>query len=319
MDDAAATVGFMQITGHGVPDPVLEEFAAAMDSFFALDLEAKNAYRTPPEINRGYSPPKSESLSLSLGVTSANQMNDFFEAFNIGAATSDYPGVDLPPTDYAENLWPQQLPDFRAPVLAYFAEATRVSGTLTTIFADSLGLPPGYFDDFTNHSLDVLRMNNYALPPGAIELDSDLVGMGEHTDYGIVTVLWADRVPGLQVLGADTHWHDVQPAENALLINLGDLMSRWTNERWLSTLHRVHPPITNGIIEKRRSAAYFHDGNIDATIETLPSCIGTGSKYPPTTVANHIRTKLAGSRGLQPNTDATREAARVLAAAEKQP
>ncbi len=110
VDEAACTVGFMQITGHGVSDPVLEKFAAAMDSFFALNLEAKKAYRTPPEINRGYSPPKSESLSLSLGVTSANRMNDFFEAFNIGAAASDYPGVDLPATDYAENLWPQQTP-----------------------------------------------------------------------------------------------------------------------------------------------------------------------------------------------------------------
>ncbi len=96
-------------------------------------------------------------------------------------------------------------------------------------------------------------------------------------------------------------------------------MSRWTNERWLSTLHRVHPPVVNGKVERRRSAAYFHDGNIDAVIETLPSCVGSASKYPPTTIADHIRAKLAGSLGLQPNNDATREAARVLAAVEKQP
>jgi len=316
IDGAARTIGFMQITGHGVPDRVLESFAVAVDSFFGLELEAKKGYRTRPEVNRGYSPPKSESLSLSLGVESASRMNDFFEAFNIGSAVSDYPGVDLPATDYAENLWPQQIPDFRAPVQAYFAEAARVARTLTTIFADALELPPGHFERFTDHSLDVLRMNNYALPPGTVDLDGELVGMGEHTDYGIVTVLWADQVPGLQVLDADGNWHDVQPADGALLVNLGDLMARWTNERWLSTLHRVRPPIVDGAIERRRSAAYFHDGNIDAVIETLPSCIGSGSKYEPTTVAEHIRAKLAGSRALQPNTGAVREAARVLAAAE---
>ncbi|MFJ1455174.1 isopenicillin N synthase family dioxygenase [Nocardia sp. N2S4-5] len=316
IDDAARTVGFMQIRGHGVPDAVIAEFAAAVDSFFALDPDTKNNYRTPPEINRGYSPPRSESLSLSLGVQAADGMNDYFEAFNVGVTADRYPDLDLPTSDYAENLWPQQLPRFRSRVQAYFEEAARVARVLTTIFADALALPPGYFDRFTDHSLDVLRMNNYALPPGTVDLDGELTGMGEHTDYGIVTVLWADRAPGLQVLGADSRWHDVRPADGALLVNLGDLMVRWTNDRWLSTLHRVRPPITHGTIERRRSAAYFHDGNIDAVIETLPSCVGAGSRYRPTTVAEHIRAKLAGSRALQPNTGAAREAARVLAATE---
>jgi isopenicillin N synthase-like dioxygenase len=184
------------------------------------------------------------------------------------------------------------------------------------VFADALGLPAGFFAPYTDHSLDVLRMNNYALEPGALELDGDLTGMGEHTDYGIVTVLWADQVKGLQVLGRDGSWNDVMPADGALLINLGDLMARWTNERWMSTLHRVKPPIVNGRIERRRSAAFFHDGNIDAVIETLPTCLdadGT-SAYPTITVGEHIRAKLAGSRAGVANMAAEREAARVLAA-----
>ncbi|WP_024805346.1 isopenicillin N synthase family oxygenase [Nocardia sp. BMG51109] len=316
IDEAARTVGFLQVVGHAVAAPVTDAFAAALDEFFGLDLDSKKHYRTPPEINRGYSPPNSESLSLSLGVQSANRMNDFFEAFNVGVSAAAYPGLDLPATDYAKNLWPQQVPEFKAAVTAYFTEAARVARVLTTIFADALELPPGYFDRFTDHSLDVLRMNNYSLPAGtAAALDDELTGMSEHTDYGIVTVLWADQAPGLQVLGADNRWHDVRPAEGALLVNLGDLMARWTNERWLSTLHRVMPPVVNGTVERRRSAAYFHDGNIDAVIETLPSCVGEGSRYAPTTVADHIRAKLAGSRALQPNANAAREADRVLAAA----
>lgn len=310
IDDAASTIGFMQIVGHEIPSAVIDEFTTVMDEFFALPIEAKKAYRTPPEINRGYAPPKSESLSLSLGVESANRMNDFFEAFNVGVEAQAYPDLDLPADHYASNTWPT-VDHFQAAVSAYFAEAARVARTLTRIFADALDLPPDFFDGYTDHSLDVLRMNNYALPPGEIELDGELTGMGEHTDYGIVTVLWADQVRGLQVLDHHGTWHDVAPEDGALLINLGDLMARWTNERWMSTLHRVKPPVVDGTIERRRSAAYFHDGNIDATISTLPSCVGAGSRYSPITVGEHIGAKLAGSRAGLSNPYARREAQRV--------
>ncbi|TAJ49194.1 MAG: isopenicillin N synthase family oxygenase [Herbiconiux sp.] len=317
IDAACTEVGFIQILGHGIPREILQGLAEAMDEFFSLDLATKKGYRTPPEINRGYSPPKSESLSLSLGVESASRMNDFFEAFNIGATQADYPGADVDPVNYAENLWPDAAPGFEPRVTAYFTEARRVAETMTDIFADALGLPGDFFDGYTDHSLDVLRMNNYALPPGTVDLDGDLTGMGEHTDYGIVTVLWADQVRGLQVLAADGSWNDVSPADDALLINLGDVTARWTNERWMSTLHRVKPPIIDGTIERRRSAAYFHDGNVDALIETLPSCVSAEhpNLYDPVTVGEHIAAKLAGSRAGVRNAGATREAARVTAAA----
>ncbi|MCS5734686.1 isopenicillin N synthase family dioxygenase [Herbiconiux daphne] len=319
IDVACSTVGFIQILGHGIPLDTRAGLAAAMDEFFCLTLDEKKTYRTPSGINRGYSPPKSESLSLSLGVESASRMNDFFEAFNVGAAQSDYPDAEVDPVHYAENVWPDAAPGFEPRVSAYFAEARRVANTMTDIFADALGLPAGFFDAYTGHSLDVLRMNNYALPPGTVDLDGDLTGMGEHTDYGIVTVLWADQVAGLQVLGADGSWNDVSPADDALLINLGDVTARWTNERWMSTLHRVKPPIVDGTIERRRSAAYFHDGDFDALIETLPSCISAEhpNLYEPVTVGEHIAAKLAGSRAGVRNEKAAREAARVLAAQQQ--
>ncbi|WP_134765334.1 2-oxoglutarate and iron-dependent oxygenase domain-containing protein [Nocardioides sp. 1609] len=313
-DDAARTVGFVQIVGHGIPAEVTDAFAEAMNGFFDLPLEVKKTYRTPPEVNRGYAPPKTESLSLSLGLAPSNRMHDFFEAFNVGAARSDHPGLDLPLPDYAENVWPAEAPAFPAAVTAYFDEAARVARTMTRMFADALGLPADFFAAFTDHSLDVLRMNNYALPPGEIDLDGDLTGMGEHTDYGIVTVLWADRVRGLQVLDRDGAWHDVMPADGALLINLGDLMARWTNDRWMSTLHRVKPPIVDGSVQRRRSAAFFHDGNVDAVIETMPPCVGDGSPYPPITVGEHIAAKLAGSRAGVANAAAGSEQQRVIAA-----
>ncbi|MEI4279957.1 isopenicillin N synthase family dioxygenase [Klenkia terrae] len=316
MDAACRTVGFVQVVGHGVPRTASDGLAAAMDAFFGLPAHAKAAVRTPPEVNRGYSPPKSESLSLSLGVASATRMNDFFEAFNVGASQETYPGSPgLPLPDYAPNTWPD-VPGFQDAVDTWFGEAARVARTLTRVFADALDLPADFFDAITGHSLDVLRMNNYALPPGTVDLDGELTGMGEHTDYGIVTVLWADQVPGLQVLGADGGWHDVSPVDGALLVNLGDVTARLTNERWTSTLHRVKPPVVDGTIRRRRSAAFFHDGDVDAVISVLPSCVGPGEepRYLPVTVGEHVAAKLRGSRAGVVNTAAERDAARVLAA-----
>ncbi|GAA2658504.1 isopenicillin N synthase family dioxygenase [Paractinoplanes durhamensis] len=305
LDHACRTVGFIQIVGHGVPAEITDGLAGAIDDFFGRPLAEKKSYVRPPAENRGYSPPKSESLSYSLGVDPVSRMNDFFEAFNVGPADDDTP-----------NTWPAGLDSFQPGVEAHFAEARRVAHTLTSIFAAALGVDPGYFDRITDHSIDVLRMNNYALPPGDIELGADLTGMGEHTDFGIVTVLWADQVDGLQVLGTDQAWHDVRPADGALLVNLGDITARLTNDVWMSTLHRVKPPVIDGTIRRRRSAAFFHDGNADALIETLPRFVPPGEHplYFPITVKDHIIAKLSGSRAGRKNTSAVREAARVRAA-----
>ncbi|MGW5324397.1 isopenicillin N synthase family dioxygenase [Rhodococcus pyridinivorans] len=313
MDSACERVGFVQITGHGIPSDVLDGLTAAVDAFFALPLDVKKNYRA--DGNRGYSPPKSESLSLSLGLESATRMNDFFEAFNVGTEARSFPELDLSESDYGLNVWPE-LTDFRPKIDSYYAHAGRVARTLTTVFADALDLPRDYFEYLTDHSIDVMRMNNYALPEGTVTLDGELTGMGAHTDFGIVTVLWADQVAGLQVLGRDGEWHDVQPIDKALLINLGDLTARLTNDRWMSTLHRVKPPIVDGTIRRRRSVAFFHDGNADAVIATLPSHLDAddGLAYEPITVREHVKAKLEGSQKGKANVAAVREAARVLAA-----
>ncbi len=318
LDAACQQVGFVQVLGHGVPAAAIDGLAGAMDDFFGLPLADKLALEVPA--NRGYSAPRSESLSLSLGVEPATRMNDFFEAFNVGVEARSFAGLELDEADYGLNVWPD-VPGFAERVEAYFVEAGRVARTLLRVFAAALELPPDHFEALTDHSIDVLRMNNYALPPGEITLDGELTGMGEHTDFGLVTVLWADQVAGLQVLDRSGGWHDVSPVDGALLVNLGDLTARLTNDRWSSTLHRVKPPVVDGRILRRRSAAYFHDGNVDAVVATLPSHLdasawggAAGEAYAPVTVRDHIAAKLAGSRQGRVNVSAVREAARVLAA-----
>ncbi len=136
-----------------------------MDAFFGLDLERKKLWRTPPEVNRGYAPPRSESLSLSLGVESATRMNDFFEAFNVGASQ---PPTRTPPAAAAGLRGRTPGPTSPASGPRSRRTGPRPPGWPHPhpVFADALGLPADVFDRMTGHSLDVLRMNNYALPPG---------------------------------------------------------------------------------------------------------------------------------------------------------
>lgn len=304
VDRAASQVGFMQVVGHGVPHSAIDRLTRAMDGFFALPGSVKAKYRTDPSINRGYTPTRAERLSLSLGVLSAA---DLFEAFNVGTQSGDHPGANLPEHHYPANIWPTEVDGFRRAVSGWFDAAAAVARRITGVFALALDLPADHFAQVQDHSIDVLRLNNYAVPAGEAELQDGQLGMGAHTDYGIVTVLWADDVPGLQLLGPDGVWCDVQPADGALLVNLGDLLARWTNDRWTSTMHRVVAPRdAGGNLIRRRSAAFFHDGRHDALISCLPHCTDQSNppRYAPITVEDHLAAKLAGSRGGKPNTGA---------------
>ena len=314
---ACETVGFIQVVGHAIPDATIAGLTAAMDWFFGLSPEEKCRHVPDRSDTVGYSPPKQWSLIRSMGVQPANQMNDFFEGFNLARPAEDYPGLGLSAEDYQHTRWPAEA-SFRTQVRAYFDEASRVARTMMTIFVAALGDAGDGLGSLFDHPLENMRLNNYALPEGEIDVDGDLTGMGEHTDFGLVTVLWADQVPGLQVLGGDGRWYDVQPRDGALLINLGDLLARLTNDRWSSTLHRVKPPIVDGRVRRRRSAALFFEANADATIGTLEQFVDpvtAPARYgAPIAVGEHIRAKFRGSAYGTAVPTAGTEVARVAAA-----
>lgn len=315
LDHACREVGFIQIVGHGVDASLTDDLAAALDEFFALEDDTKARYRKLDGSNRGYTPPKSHSLSMSLGVPPANMINDFYEAYTIGRETGDYPGRKLPEQTYPPNVWPAEAPSFRSAVEGYVNEITGVSRAILWAFADALGVGRPFFESVTDYSIDTLKMNNYALPEMPVDFAGELTGMGEHTDFGILTVLWADRVAGLQILDKGGVWHDVMPDEDAFLVNLGDAMARWTNDQWRSTIHRVNPPITRGRVQRRRSVAFFLDGNYDAVIEPIATFVAEGEEpYPPITIEENIKAKLAGLQLGKKPANADREASRVLAA-----
>jgi isopenicillin N synthase-like dioxygenase len=283
----------MQITGHGVPDAVISDMRHATDAFFALPLERKLLVKPPhPGINRGYAPEGAEALSYSLGLEAPP---DLFEAFNIGLdLVPDEPFYANAPHDFfASNVWPDDLPELRPALTAYFDEAVRVALALTDVFALALGMPERHFRPFVERSTLTMRVNHYERREGAPAPQPDQMRMGAHTDYGVVTVLYADPVPGLQILAPDGSWHGVTPEEGALLVNLGDLTAQWTNDVWRSTLHRVVPAS-----HRRRSVALFFDGNYDALVTCLPTCTGPDlpPKYAPVIAGEHLFAKVMGPR-----------------------
>ena len=180
--------------------------------------------------------------------------------------------------------------------------ARRLALTLTEVFAVALGLPAGWFTPFVDRSTTTMRSIRYERHAGdAVPLPGQQ-RMGAHTDYGMVTVLYAEQVAGLQIVAPDGDWIDVIPEADALVINLGDLTAQWTNDQWRSTVHRVVPPpaAVDGPVE-RRSAAFFLDANWDAVVECLPTCTTADNppRYSPVTAGEHLMAKLIGPRLLR--------------------
>jgi isopenicillin N synthase-like dioxygenase len=305
VDAAAREFGFFQIVGHRLPPERVAALVEASNEFFSLPLDVKQQC-TPadPAINRGYAARGTEALSYSIG---RDAPPDLFEAFNIGEDDVDYSDPFYAAQRdgaFAPNIWPSWECDLRSALVGYFDAARQVALTLTEIFAVALGLPDGWFGPFVDRSTTTMRAIRYERRAGE---DDPLPGqqrMGAHTDYGIVTVLWAEPVAGLQIVGPDGSWIDVIPADGALVINLGDLTAQWTNDQWRSTVHRVVPPTGDGHGPAvRRSAAFFLDGNWDARIECLPTCCSAADppRYPPVLAGEHLVSKLMGPRLLRPS------------------
>lgn len=305
VDAACRSTGFLAVTGHGVPDDLVERMFAVTTAFFDLPREQKLRYRLADKsANRGYFAEGTEALSYSLGRESPP---DLFEAFNVGWDIPDdeVDGYVAPvrSTFFAPNPWPDAPPGFRETWLEYWHAMDALGHTLMSACAVALGLPHDHFEPTLGRNISVMRAVNYERrDPEAPVLDGQM-RMGPHSDYGSLTILAADRAPGLQIL-TDAGWADAMPPPGGFLVNLGDLMAEWTNDRWQSTVHRVVPPPAG--VEgpaRRRSIAWFQQPDHDALIEVLPTCTSADDppRYPPVLAGDHLMAKLMGPKDLRPS------------------
>lgn len=276
---ACRDVGFFYVTGHGIDRAAVRGIFAAAHQLFALPAANKAALSITA--NRGY---------VALGAERLDEAAaDQKEAFNIG--------LELPPDDpellagkpfRAVNRWPA-LPGWREEALRYFDCCMRLQAIIHRGFALDLGVSEDFFANKMDRPAAILRLLRYPAPAQAAAAGSAELGAGRHTDYGNLTILATDGVPGLQVRRRDGAWLDAPHVADAFVCNIGDCLMRWTNDVYVSTPHRVLRPA-----RERTSVAFFADPNPDALVAALPSCVppGTVPRYPPVTSAAYLQSRL---------------------------
>jgi len=298
LDAACRAHGFFYVTGHGVDAACIAAIWQANTHLFALPEAVKQRWHIERSgIQRGWDPVGWQSLDPSRPA-------DLKESWYLGVDRGpDDPKVRAGTPNHGPNVWPDEalVPGFRAACEAYADALAGLGRHLMGLLALGLGLPREHFEPFLRDPMPVLRLLHY--PPQQAAQQPGQIGSGAHTDWGGITLLLQDDAGGLQVQAADGRWFDAPPQPGSFVVNLGDLMQRWTHDRYRSNPHRV---INAASGRERRSVAYFFDIDYDALVETLPTCLPADgspspwpSRYPPITAGAHIvemyrRTTLAG-------------------------
>lgn len=267
-------IGFFYIENHGVPQDIIDRCFAASARFHALPMERKQAVKIDTH-NIGYLG-LNQSMQKHSKVELARKPNYNESFFCKRERAPDDPAVLAGKRFCGLNQWPEDLPGFREDVLAYHPELERLGKKILPIVARSLDLPADYFDRFFDPPHFSHRMLHY---PQRDLSEPDQFGTGAHTDGSFLTFLIQNGVGGLQIRRTDGSWFDAPVLPGKYLVNSGDMMKRWTNDRYLSTPHRV----LNTSGKERYSMAFFFDTNLDSTIACLPTCQSADNppKYPP--------------------------------------
>lgn len=256
--------GFFYVVGHGVPASLTDGIMSEARRLFALPEPAKLAVAASSPSGRGYA-----------RMGGRNIRGDLLPAVK----EEFFAGREPPVDEAAVNRWPADLPGFRETLQAYLIAMHGLAEQLMAAIALSLGLPEAYFADFCAEPIAALRLVRY--PPEGAEA-------GIHTDYGALTLLLQDPIGGLQVFDRVTGgWIEANPIAGSFVVNLGDLMERWTNKLYRSTPHRV---VHRASVE-RVSAPFFFTGAANYPVACLPPCRVPGERpaYMPTTPAAHLR------------------------------
>ena len=297
IDAACRDIGFFAITGHGVDETMVARLRRVAHAFFERPMAEKLAFRHPVAgTNRGYHPVGGEALAKANDGAAPPDLKEFFHVGPVDVGDDPYYTSAEGRPHFAPNIWPAHPGDFERAATEYYRAMSGLIRFLMRLAALALDVDEHFFDDKVDRSIGTMRLNYYpaqtaAPAPGQLRASA-------HTDYGGFTILSGEDVPGgLQVRTRGGDWIDVPTAPTRFVVNIGDLLMRWTNDRWLSNLHRVvNPPGGTGA---RLSIAFFNHPNYDALIECLPS--QGPPRHPPVRSGEYrdlkyAKTLLAGAR-----------------------
>ncbi len=291
---AAAEVGFFTIVGHGIDAEVIDAAWSTARAFFQAPLDERARVAMPePGYPYGWSPLGGETLTRSIGVAA---VPDLKQSYAIGPV--DPPTHEITDPDerfaWSENLWPEHPARLRPAWETYYRAMSALAARLLSLMTVALEMPADHFEPLIDRHTSAMRALDYPgrddlVAMGLTDSTDERLGASAHTDYGTLTILLADPdQAGLQIQGPDGSWHDVDAVPGSFVVNLGDAMARWTNDRWRSTMHRVLVPDA-----RRQSIAFFHNANWDAVIECLPGALGQGEmpRYSPIAAGPHLMAK----------------------------
>lgn len=272
LDRACRRVGFLVITGHGVSSDLIAEMDSVSRAFFHRPLAEKQVAAPPaPDVFRGFRASSGTALARSLGVESPP---DLVESFVVNRPGDDVgTPVGLPDgyeRFYHSNIWPSQPADLREVWTAYYSAMSDLCSRLMGLCALALGLDEDWFDGMFDQHRSNMLANYY--PP---QIQTPQVGQlrrGAHTDYGGLTILYSEDPSGLQVQ-TQGQWRDVPHVPGSFIVNIGDFLERWTNDRWVSTMHRVVNPPPALAQTERLSIPFFHIPNLDLVVDCIPTCV----------------------------------------------
>ena len=297
IDRALRETGFLLVTGHGLGPEVTSEYFDAMRAFFALPAEQKQAIAIGRSgCHRGYVGFGSEALDGALGgdddALGTATVGDLKETLDTGTEHGPgHPEVLAGTPLHGPNQLPD-LPGFRAAWDRYRSAVVEVALRMQRGLASALQLPPTFFEAQPGETMFHLRLIHYP-PLDRVTPEPGQLGCGAHTDYGTLTVLADDGVGGLQVRRRSGEWVDVVVPDECLVVNLGDLMAIWTNDRWVSNPHRVVNPA--GV--DRYSSALFVTPPFHLRIETLPTCLDADgrSRHEPLVAGHYLLSRFDGT------------------------
>jgi isopenicillin N synthase-like dioxygenase len=297
IDTACCEIGFFTITGHGVAATTIDDLRRRAHEFFARPLEEKLAARHPVVgTNRGYHPVGREALSTAMDEAAPPDLKEFFHVGPVDVTDDPYFTSARGRAHFLPNVWPATPRDFARAATAYYRAMSDLVVFLMRLTALALERSEKFFDEKVDRSIGTMRLNYYPAqtkPPRGGQLRA-----GAHTDYGGFTILSGEDVPGgLQVRARSGEWIDVHTEPSALVVNIGDLLMRWTNDRWLSNLHRVVNPPAAARERARLSIAFFNHPNYDVLIECLAP--PGAAKHPPVLSGEYRDMKYAKT-GLAP-------------------
>jgi isopenicillin N synthase-like dioxygenase len=275
LDQICRETGFLAIGNHGVEQTVIANIWAAAKRFFAQPPAQKQRSGAPYKgYPYGYLGPGTEALAASRGVQTPPDLKESFNGgpLSIPANEADKDALEF---CYAKTIWPPDMPEFRAAWEAYYREMEALAARIMQAFAVALDLDEQFFAPFIDAPVSALRALNYPAQPAPPQPDQ--LRAGTHSDYGSLTILLPQAGSrGLEIFTPDGQWQEVPSIPNTFIVNIGDLMARWSNDRWRSTLHRV---VNHGSETARQSLAFFHQPNWSAEIACLPNM--WPARYPP--------------------------------------